>query len=241
MPPERMPWIKIEVPMVTHPKLADLPNDSARWGWLFLLCRAKQAKPQGRFASVGQLREEAGRFARYIADWTRVGLLDGPDGDGGISVHDWPKHQFDPTNADRQAAHRNGKSNGDSNGNRNGDSRARALGDRRQETSPSDEGETRAVMHPIEKAARKLLNGGGSESQIETILGLGEQVGETKALKVLESWEQSAVRDRFGRAMAELVDLANRKKGGRLKAVPPTTSYDSHMKSDDDDDEVGAA
>lgn len=99
--------------------------------------------------------------------------------------------------------------------------------------SPANAGVARDIP-PVELAARRLLNGGGSEKQIDTMLGLVEQLDEGTVLRVLGEWEQIAVKDRYGGAMAELRELAAHRKKGR-RGVQPTTNYDRLMESDDDE------
>lgn len=235
MPAKAKPWIKVEVAMTVHRKLADLPSDSARWGWLVLLAAAKVQHPQGSFASVGVARQVAGRFARFIPHYMKGGLLE--DAGGTVAVHDWPKYQWDPTNADRQALHRNGEGNSEGNGQGNGHLAYAREGDSRQETPPSTEGGIPPELSRIELAVRGLLNGGGSEGQIEAFEGYGEQLGEVIVLRVCTTWEQSAVRDRYGHAKRELQQLAKSKRG-RLRAVDSGTDYDSLMQTDDSEKEA---
>lgn len=100
-------------------KHADLPNDTARWGWVVVLGLAKLLRPAGQFASRQHWRQVVGRFARYLDDYIRVGLLEeAPDlcddcrstrhyGDvrpGSLIFHDWHVHQRE--HAVRQAVYR---------------------------------------------------------------------------------------------------------------------------------------
>jgi hypothetical protein len=139
MPRTRTPWIKIDADADESDKVAGLPNHSARWGWLRMMCRAKTQRRMGIFAGTVHLRQLLGTEGRYVPDMVKAGLLhawpvdtddcdrcasdyaqDATDGD--LVVHDFRREQRDPTNADRQSgyrernADRNGESNGESNG-----------------------------------------------------------------------------------------------------------------------------
>ena len=96
-----MAWITLDVGLPKHPKLAELPNDSARFGWIAVLCESKAQRRPGTFASVRHFREVMGRFAKHLADYEAVGLLERDD-DGTLRVHDWERHQWSV----RQARHR---------------------------------------------------------------------------------------------------------------------------------------
>lgn len=124
----RVPWVAIDAGIRTSPKLAALPSDSARLGWLYIgLGEAKLQRPAGRFASRAHWAEVAGRFARYLPSYLAVGLLEeapelcdrcraawGELPAGTLVVHDWQRHQRDPTGAVRVAALRDRRSsNGD--------------------------------------------------------------------------------------------------------------------------------
>lgn len=104
------PWVAVEATVRRSDKLAALPSDTARWGWLVMLGEAKLLRRQGTF-SVGQWAEVMGRYAKYLPDYIRLGLLHrapaycdetrqrtclrgrGPFERGVLVVHDWPRHQ----------------------------------------------------------------------------------------------------------------------------------------------------
>lgn len=131
MPPVRKPWIKVDADADESDKLAGLPNHSARWGWLRMMCRAKTQRRMGVFAGQVHLRSLLGTEGRYVPDMVKAGLLHywptdcgrcasdylGDASEGELVVHDYRREQRDPTNADRQATSRdrNGVRNGESN------------------------------------------------------------------------------------------------------------------------------
>lgn len=98
-----MVWIRIDADAPWHDKVLDLPNDSARFGWVKALCLAKQ---HGREEfRVATLTERLGRHGKYVAAMLRVGLLDDL-GDGRVAVHDFTDYQRRAANQERQARHR---------------------------------------------------------------------------------------------------------------------------------------
>jgi hypothetical protein len=148
--PKRDPAVLVDATARRNDKIVRLPNDSARWAWVVSLGEAKLQRPPGRFPSVAAYEEALGRLRPHRRALIGVGLLEVvPDlcdrcldrhGDdlrhGTVVVHDWRDHQFDPTNALRQAAFReresaksnagrNAKGNGKSNGPSNAPSRGR--------------------------------------------------------------------------------------------------------------------
>jgi hypothetical protein len=92
---------------------------------------------------------------------------------------------------------------------------------------PFDHG-SRHAMSAIELAVRRMLNGGGSERQVETMESFAEQVGEATVLECLATWATKPIRDRYGGAMNELQNEARRRRGGRDRPaeVPAETRYD---------------
>ncbi len=119
--PKKPPAILVEATVRRSGKLAALPSDAARLGFFYVvLAEAKLADPPGQFASREQFREVAGRFARYLDDYTGVGILETapklcsrcapkwttmPPKRGALVVHDWHDHQYDPRRLERQAAY----------------------------------------------------------------------------------------------------------------------------------------
>jgi hypothetical protein len=86
-------WITVDVGLWKHPKMASLPNDTARYGWIVTLSEAKTQHPPGTFASVGHYKEVMGRFGRYLPDYLRAGLMESAAG-ATLVIHDWKKHQW---------------------------------------------------------------------------------------------------------------------------------------------------
>lgn len=119
----RTPYVVVEATIRRNGKLAELPSDAARLGYVYvLLGEAKLLRPQGRFASRSHFDEVAGRFARYRRDYLRVGLLEESPGlcehcrqdwgqlpDGVLVTHNFRRIQSDPWAAERAEEWRGGK------------------------------------------------------------------------------------------------------------------------------------
>lgn len=120
MAPRHVPWWRIDCDTDESDKLARLPNDSARWAWFRVGCRAKTQRRMGVFAGTEHLATLLGRHGRYIPDLIRVGSVhvwpdacdrctDDYTGEaeaGDLVVHDYRRKQSDPTAAVRQSRHR---------------------------------------------------------------------------------------------------------------------------------------
>jgi len=118
--PRRDPYVAVDATIRKNAKLAALPSDSARLGWIYVgLGEAKLQRPAGRFASRAHWEEVAGRFGKYLRDYLAVCLIEeaprlcdrcrqawGQLPAGTLVVHDWRRHQSDPGAADRAAAYR---------------------------------------------------------------------------------------------------------------------------------------
>ncbi len=88
-----MSWITVDTKLGKHPKMAALPNDAARYGWLLTLCEAKEQSRAGTFATANHFAHVMGRHGRFLDAYIKAGLLDnGPDGT--LLVHDWQRHQW---------------------------------------------------------------------------------------------------------------------------------------------------
>lgn len=113
-----MSWVRLDV---------DTPIDERLFGsgfslyWPAVLTRAKKGGGHiSRLASAP--KQLAALWGSTVEEWTaalgyfaEVGLLVvRPDGDG-YDVEEWRRTQVDPTNAERQARHRNATRNGESN------------------------------------------------------------------------------------------------------------------------------
>src|ERR1041385_1693949 len=99
-----MSWITVDTGLVDHPKIAALPNDASRWGWMVTLLEAKRQRTPGTFASPKHYRHVVGKLGRYLQDYLDAGLLD--DVEGRLDIHDWPEYQRDRTATERQRRHR---------------------------------------------------------------------------------------------------------------------------------------
>jgi hypothetical protein len=99
-----MSWITMDTKLPDHPKMAALPNDTARYGWILTLLEAKEQKAPGTFATANHFRHVLGKYGRYLQDYIKVGLLD--EVGGHIEVHDWSEYQRDRTATERQRRHR---------------------------------------------------------------------------------------------------------------------------------------
>ena len=121
------PWIAVKVGVRKNRKLAGLPDDTARYGWIAgVLAEAKLQRPGGRFDSRGQLEEAIGRFAAHVDAYLAAGLLEVAGRlctscrkiwtalpSGAMVVHDWRSHQRDPFSAARAEAWRSDHENDD--------------------------------------------------------------------------------------------------------------------------------
>jgi hypothetical protein len=87
-----MPWITVDCHLSEHPKMAELPSDAARWGWIVVLTKAKLQRQPGRFASERHFKEVLGRHAKHLPSYRAAGLMDA-DGDA-LVIHDWERHQW---------------------------------------------------------------------------------------------------------------------------------------------------
>jgi hypothetical protein len=116
--PRKVPAVLVEATVRRNAKLASLPSDSARLGYFYLLGDAKLSEPApGQFASKAVFRDVTGRWARWLDDYIKVGLLElaprlcpkcktawsaMPPKSGVLVVHDWQEHQYDPRKIERQ-------------------------------------------------------------------------------------------------------------------------------------------
>jgi hypothetical protein len=86
-------WITVDCELGNHPKMAALPNDSARYGWILTLTEAKKQRTPGTFASANHFRHVMGRHGRFLNDYIKAKLIDKADDDT-LLVHDWRRHQW---------------------------------------------------------------------------------------------------------------------------------------------------
>ena len=125
--PRRTPWIAIDVDIRKDDRVADLPSDAARWGYVAgVLAEARLQDPRGVFGSKATFEEAVGRFARHLDAYIAAGLIErapslcadctreyGELKRGALVVHNWVRKQKDPTAAERQARRRNDHDGGD--------------------------------------------------------------------------------------------------------------------------------
>ena len=98
-----MTWIRLDADMPWHEKIIALPNDTARFAFVKMLCAAK-VRSRSAF-SPESLREMLGTHARAIPHLVAAGLLD--EQDGKLIVHDFEDYQRKALQAERQQRHRN--------------------------------------------------------------------------------------------------------------------------------------
>lgn len=87
-----MIWITVDVKLPDHAKMAELSSDAARWGWLVTLCKAKEQRKPGSFATERHYRHVLGKYGRYLKEYVKAGLID-REGEV-LHVHDWRRHQW---------------------------------------------------------------------------------------------------------------------------------------------------
>lgn len=108
--PRRDPYVAMDATIRNNAKLAALPSDTARLGWLYVgLGSAKLQRPSGCFRSRAHWHEVAGRFGRYLAQYLDQGLIEQAPKlcerceaawpelpAGALVIHDWTRHQTNP-------------------------------------------------------------------------------------------------------------------------------------------------
>lgn len=99
-----MTWLRLDADMPWHDKVVGLPNDTARFAFVKVLC---SAKIRGRSTfSKGSLKESLGSHARSIDALVGAGLLDvSADGER-YSVHDFDEYQRKAGHAEAQERYR---------------------------------------------------------------------------------------------------------------------------------------
>jgi hypothetical protein len=101
-------WLRIDADMPWHDKIIGLPNDTARFAFVKVLCAAK-VRSKSSFA-IASLREVLGSHARAIPALVAAGLLD--ENDGTVTVHDFDDYQRKAGHAEAQERYRQ-RSRGD--------------------------------------------------------------------------------------------------------------------------------
>lgn len=96
-----MSWIAVDTELPDHDKMSKLPSDSARWGWICVLAKAKKQRVPGTFADSQHFRHVMGRHGKFLPDYLKAGLIDyapdderDPDKPRLLRVHDWKRHQW---------------------------------------------------------------------------------------------------------------------------------------------------
>jgi hypothetical protein len=82
-------WLRVDADMPWHDKIVGLPNDTARFAFVKVLCAAK-IRGRSTF-TVESLREQLGSHARSIPALIAAGLLD--EKGGVVTVHDFEDYQ----------------------------------------------------------------------------------------------------------------------------------------------------
>jgi hypothetical protein len=82
-------WLRVDADMPWHDKIVGLPNDTARFAFVKVLCAAK-IRGRSTFTAAS-LREQLGSHARSIPALIAAGLLD--EKGGVVTVHDFEDYQ----------------------------------------------------------------------------------------------------------------------------------------------------
>lgn len=245
-----MTWFRCDDQLADHPKVMALGALRRPALGLWTMCGTYSARhlTDGFVSrSVAMRYAESGRELRRLTDaLVASGLFD--EVEAGWSMHDYL--DWNPSREQvmgrrvlaKEAGRQGGLAKGKAGAKRDAKPNARSPLEppdySRPVPNPSRSNE-RDAREPdaIEIGVRHLLNGGGTDRQIETMQGLAEQIGDESAvLSVLGEWRDQPVRNRYGGALNELRDRAERRKHSRAsRAVQPTTNYDRLMESDDDE------
>lgn len=219
-----MSWITVDTKLPDHPKMAALPSDTARWGWLVTLLEAKEQRVPGTFAGERHYRHVMVRHGRFLPDYLKVGLMD-RDEDGTLHVHDWKRHQWAAAKAQQR-----GTSEGHSE-------------DKDETSDGQKEDASRAVLVPVYVSSESTEGGAGGnraddrDSQDryheltgfrpwgqwsgKTLLGAERDYGKAGVIAALDA-EQAAGADRDNLLKRTLARLArDTEKARQAKADTP--------------------
>ena len=105
---ESVTWLRVDADMPWHDKVVGLPNDTARFAFVKVLCAAK-IRGRSTF-TIESLKEQLGSHGRAIPALVAAGLLD--EKGGVVSVHGFDEYQRKAGHAEAQARYR-GKSRDD--------------------------------------------------------------------------------------------------------------------------------
>lgn len=97
-----MSWLRIDADMPWNDKIIGLPNDTARFAFVKVLCAAK-VRGKSRF-SPASLKEVLGSHARAIPALIDAGLLEQEE--GAVVVHDFDDYQRKAGHAEAQQRYR---------------------------------------------------------------------------------------------------------------------------------------
>jgi hypothetical protein len=97
-----MTWLRVDADMPWHDKVVGLPNDTARFAFVKVLCAAK-IRGRSTFTAAS-LREQLGSHARALPALVAAGLLD-EKGDM-LSVHGFDEYQRKAGHAEAQQRYR---------------------------------------------------------------------------------------------------------------------------------------
>ena len=95
-------YIKLHTVILTNEKVASLSSDAARWHFVKLLLHAKMTEPEGRWRSMGQLRQDVGpdTFAHvpeFMSTEPEGLLVEGESGE--VAIRQWWLWQGSDLNA----------------------------------------------------------------------------------------------------------------------------------------------
>ena len=103
-----MTWLRLDADMPWHDKVVGLPNDTARFAFVKVLCAAK-VRGKSTFTPAS-LKESLGSHSRAIPALIAAGLLDQED--GLLIVHDFDDYQRRAGHAEAQQRYRSRSTGG---------------------------------------------------------------------------------------------------------------------------------
>jgi hypothetical protein len=106
-------WLRVDADMPWHDKIVGLPNDTARFAFVKVLCAAK-IRGRSTF-SKGSLKEQLGSHAKALPALVAAGLIQEEADGERLSVRDFDEYQRKAGHAEAQERYRD-KSRGDHTG-----------------------------------------------------------------------------------------------------------------------------
>lgn len=97
-----MTWLRLDADMPWNDKVIGLPNDTARFAFVKVLCASK-VRGKSKF-SPASLKEVLGSHARAIPSLLAAGLID--EENGQLVVHDFDDYQRKASHAEAQQRYR---------------------------------------------------------------------------------------------------------------------------------------